>query len=72
MFPLYGVPQIYCKRIFHSNHSNYGGPSEEDVTDGKMTLGFDISNDLKDERWSAHPQRFTAVARCCGRLKMVI
>lgn len=25
----------------------------EDVTDGKMTLGFDISNDLKDERWSA-------------------
>ena len=26
MFPLYGVPQIYCKRIFHSNHSNYGVP----------------------------------------------
>jgi len=67
-----GYPKSIVRGFSILTTPTMGCPSEEDVTDGKMTLGFDISNDLKDERWSAHPQRFTAVARCCGRLKMVI
>ena len=31
---------------------------QDEATEGKMTLGLDISSDLKDERWSFNLRLF--------------
>ena len=38
-------------------------PPQDEVTDGKMTLGLDISSDLKHERWSFNLSLFPPIAK---------